>query len=135
MIGYALLLSPVSSAVKYFSTFLVATGCYICAGINFAWLATNSAPDGKRAASVGLQQTLAQLAGVVSGQIYYSAGAPSYTLGHAWSLGSLVVAWIGWLVFWTILKRRESEKEIMRAEERTQQGLWDDRAPEFIYQM
>ena len=52
----------------------------------------NSAPDGKRAASVGMQQTMAQLARVVAGQIYQSKDSPRYTLGHAWSLGSMVVA-------------------------------------------
>lgn len=134
-IGYAILLSPVSPAVHYFATYLVATGCYICAGINFSWLTSNSAPDGKRAASVGVQQTIAQLAGVISGQIYPSTEAPRYVLGHAFSLGSICVAWAGWWVLKYILETRETEKEVTRSTDGVYDGPWDDRAPEFKYQM
>jgi MFS family permease len=136
MCGYAILLSTAPAAgVKYFATFLVATGCYICAGINFSWLAANSAPDGKRAASVGVQQTVAQLAGVVAGQIYAADTAPRYTLGHAWSLGSIVVAWCGWWVYRWILRRREAEKEEIRRRGLVYEAVWDDRAPDFRYQL
>jgi MFS family permease len=134
-IGYAIILSPVSAGVQYFATFLVATGCYICAGINFSWLAVNSAPDGKRAASVGIQQTLAQLAGIVSGQIYQTKSAPKYTLGHAWSLGSICIAWLGWWVFRAMLVKREQKKTSMRGDELINEGLWDDKAPDFEYQL
>jgi hypothetical protein len=96
----------------------------------------NSAPDGKRAASVGIQQTMAQLAGVVSGQIYQSKASPKYTLGHAWSLGSMVVAWVGWWVFRGILKHRERRKEERRGSgEVDEDGVWDDRKADFRYQM
>jgi hypothetical protein len=134
-VGYALLLSPVSPGVQYFATYLVATGCYICAGLNFSWLAANSAPDGKRAASVGVQQTMAQLAGVISGQIYQSKSSPKYTLGHAWSLGSICVAWLGWLAFRAILVRREREKSHLRESGVESERTWDDRAPNFKYQL
>ena len=32
--GYAILLAPVSAAVKYFGTFLIATACFLCTGGN-----------------------------------------------------------------------------------------------------
>ena len=60
---------------------------------------------------MGMQQTMAQLAGVVAGQIYQSKDSPRYTLGHAWSLGSMVVAWCGWWMFRGILRARERRKE------------------------
>lgn len=134
-LGYILLLTNVSPKVHYFATFLVATGCYICAGINFSWLATNCAPDGKRAASVGIQQAMANVAGVLAGQIYQSQDAPNYTLGHAWSLGSICVAWFGWWVFRDMLLRRESKKEDMKRNiDKLVVGRpWDDRAVDFKY--
>lgn len=133
--GYAVLLAPVSSGVHYFATFLVATGVYICAGINFSWLSSNSAPDGKRAASVGIQQSMAQVAGVISGQIYQSTRAPGYTLGHAYSLGCVGVAMVGWCVMRWILGRREERKKQAGNSREGWAGAWDDRAPDFKYLM
>lgn len=132
--GYAVLLSPVSSGAKYGATYLISTGIYICAGINFAWLTANSAPDGKRAASVGIQQSVTQLAGVVSGQIYSSTSAPKYRLGHSWSLGCACVAWCGWWIYRLILKNREKKKNAMReAGTVDAQVAFSDRSPEFKY--
>jgi MFS family permease len=133
MCGYAMLLSPVPSSAKYGACFIIATGIYICAGINFSWLAANSAPDGKRAASVGMQQSMTQLAGVVSGQIYRSTSAPNFTLGHAWSLGSVCTAWIGWWIYRAVLKSRERRKEEMRRNGERANREWDDRATDFRY--
>ncbi|KAH8821931.1 retrograde regulation protein 2 [Xylogone sp. PMI_703] len=133
MCGYAILLSPVSSSAKYGATYLISTGIYICAGINFAWLTANSAPDGKRAASVGIQQSITQLAGVVSGQIYRSTSAPKYTLGHSWSLGCACMAWCCWWVYLAILKSRERKKQALRDAGAVTTGVLTDRSPEFHY--
>ncbi|OAA54570.1 high-affinity nicotinic acid transporter [Niveomyces insectorum RCEF 264] len=95
IVGYAILLCPVSAGVQYFAT---------------AWLSCNCAPDGKRAASLGILLTLTNIGGVISGQIYQSDAAPRYTLGHAWSLGSLAFAWIGWwFVRWLYLRRQAAK--------------------------
>ncbi|CAN9305444.1 unnamed protein product [Alternaria alternata] len=74
--GYAILLSPVSPYVQYFATYLIATACFLCTGGNITWLSANCAPDGKRAASLGILLTLTNIGGVVSGQIYQSNAAP-----------------------------------------------------------
>lgn len=131
--GYAVLLSNVSPSSKYGATYLISTGIYICAGINFAWLTANSAPDGKRAASVGLQQSITQLAGVVSGQIYRSTSAPKYTLGHSWSLGCASIAWCGWWVYLFILKSREKNKKVRRETGTVRSGTFSDRSDDFHY--
>ena len=133
--GYGVLLAPTSSGVHYFATFLVATGVYICAGINFSWMSSNTAPDGKRAASVGIQQAMAQVAGIVSGQIYRSDCAPKFTLGHAYSLGCVVLGMIGWCVMRWMLGSREKIKAAVRNGEQTWDRDWDDRAPDFKYLM
>lgn len=54
--GYAILLrmDDVTVGVQYFATYLIATACFLCTGGNIAWLSGNVAPDGKRAASLGM---------------------------------------------------------------------------------
>jgi MFS family permease len=135
--GYAILLSPVSPYVQYFATYLIATACFLCTGSNITWLSVNCAPDGKRAASLGILLTLTNIGGVVSGQIYQSNAAPKYTLGHAWSLGCLAFAWCGWWIIRAIYKRREKRKDVKLA-----QGYnmppgrqYTDREPDFRYQI
>ncbi|KAK1767580.1 major facilitator superfamily domain-containing protein [Phialemonium atrogriseum] len=134
--GYAILLCDVSPGVRYFATYLIATACFLCTGGNIAWLSGNCAPDGKRAASLGILLTLTNIGGVVSGQIYQANAAPGFTLGHAWSLGCLAFAWFGWWIVRWIYKRRQAGKEQALAE-----GVvvppdqYTDRAPDFKYQI
>ncbi|KAF4309693.1 hypothetical protein GTA08_BOTSDO01874 [Botryosphaeria dothidea] len=96
--GYAICLAPVSAGVQYFATYLIATACFLCTGGNIAWLSGNCAPDGKRAASLGILLTLTNIGGVVAGQIYQTNAAPRFFLGHGWSLGCLAFAWCGWYI-------------------------------------
>jgi hypothetical protein len=135
IIGYSILLSPQKPAVWYFATYLISACCYIITGTNIAWHGMNCAPDGKRAASLGIHLGLANIGGIIAGQIYPSNDAPRYLMGHGWSLASIAVAWIGWwLLFW-IYKRREAEKDRMIAAGITvEQDEWTDRAPDFRYQ-
>ena len=135
ILGYAILLADVPTAVRYFATYLIATACFLCTGTNIAWLSMNCAPDGKRAGSVGILLTLTNIGGVVSGQIYQTKAAPAYTLGHAWSLGCLVLAWFGWWIVRWIYIRRETRKETALTEN-LPSSLEDftDRSPQFRYQ-
>ncbi|PVH80464.1 retrograde regulation protein 2 [Cadophora sp. DSE1049] len=132
--GYAILLADVPPAVSYFATYLIATACFLCTGTNIAWLSGNCAPDGKRAASLGILLTLTNIGGVVSGQIYQSKAAPKYTLGHAWSLGCLGFAFCGWWVVRAMYMRREKEKDRLLAEGWVREDEVTDRSPEFRYQ-
>ena len=137
ILGYAILLSPVTPYVQYFATYLIATACFLCTGGNITWLSVNCAPDGKRAASLGILLTLTNIGGVVSGQIYQSNAAPNYTLGHAWSLGCLGFAWLGWWVMRGIYVSREREKDVRLEDgyERTIGGAYTDREIQFRYQI
>ena len=132
--GYVILLVySVSPGVKYFATYLIATACFLCTGGNIAWLSGNCAPDGKRATSLGIQLTLTNLGGIISGQIYQTESSPRFVLGHAWSLGSLLFAWCGWWVLRWIYKRREAEKDRLLSEGWTGE-IETDRSPGFRYQ-
>ncbi|KAH8712127.1 major facilitator superfamily domain-containing protein [Phaeosphaeriaceae sp. PMI808] len=135
--GYAILLSPVSPRVRYFATYLISTACFLCTGGNITWLSANCAPDGKRAASLGILLTLTNIGGVVSGQIYQSNAAPNYTLGHAWSLGCLAFAWCGWWIVRAMYKRRETRKDKkIAAGYVIPEGMtFTDREPDFRYQI
>lgn len=113
--GYAILLAfNVPIGVLYFAMFLVATPCFLATGGNIAWLSSNCAPDGKRAASLGIQLTLTNLGGIIAGQIYQSTSEPRYVLGHSWSLGSLAIAFIGCSIMRVIYHRREKSKDEAR---------------------
>jgi predicted MFS family arabinose efflux permease len=135
--GYAILLSPVSPGVQYFATYLISTACFLCTGGNITWLSANCAPDGKRAASLGILLTLTNIGGVVSGQIYQSNAAPKYTLGHAWSLGCLAFAWFNWWIVRAMYRRREArkDKKIAEAYVRPEGIMYTDRDPDFRYQI
>lgn len=137
--GYGILVANsrhrLSAGIQYFATYLISTACYLCTGTNIAWLSSNCAPDGKRAASVGILLSLTNIGGVVAGQVYQTSSAPGFVLGHSWSLGCLVFAWCGWWVVLALYKKREREKDVALAEGITiPQEEWSDRAPDFRYQ-
>ncbi|RWA08670.1 hypothetical protein EKO27_g6443 [Xylaria grammica] len=136
IIGYAILLCDVPSGVRYFATYLIAIPCFLCTGGNITWLSVNCAPDGKRAASLGIQLSLTNIGGVIAGQIYQSGAGPAFTLGHAWSLGSLSIAWLGWWFARGIYKRRHAFKDKILAEGTVMPECdYTDRAPDFKYQI
>ncbi|POS69972.1 MFS transporter [Diaporthe helianthi] len=132
--GYAILLCKVSPAAQYLATYLIATACFLCTGGNIAWLSGNCAPDGKRAASLGILLTLTNIGGVVSGQIYQTNAAPEFALGHAWSLGCLVFAWLGWwAVRWIYLRRQAGKDKAASEGVGTIPGIHTDRSRNFKY--
>ncbi|OAA65391.1 high-affinity nicotinic acid transporter [Niveomyces insectorum RCEF 264] len=131
-VGYAILLSPVKPAVEYFACFVVITGMYILAGNTIAWTSANCAPDGKRAGTIGIFLTICDTSGIVVGQLYQAKDAPRYTLGHAWTLGMMVVSFILLHIILFLYKKREKEKLTM-AEDEYPDGEWSDRAKNFHY--
>lgn len=89
IVGYILLLTVSSNAVKYFATFLIAIAVYNGPGINLTWINVNVAPHYRRATVIGFQQTMGNSAGIVAGQIYRKS---PYVLGHSFSLGAICVS-------------------------------------------
>jgi len=67
--------------------------------------------------------------------MYQSKNAPKYTLGHAWSLGVLLMAMILFTIVYFVYGRRNKEKGSARAAGTVvPEGEWTDRAPDFRYQ-
>ncbi|KAF2967675.1 hypothetical protein GQX73_g5894 [Xylaria multiplex] len=136
IVGYAILLCKAPSEVRYFATYLIVIPCFLCCGTNITWLSVNCAPDGKRAASLGILLSLTNIGGIIAGQIYQANSGPAFTLGHAWSLGSYGFAWLGWWFVRAIYKRRQVLKDKMLSEGAVvPEGEYTDRAPDFKYQI
>lgn len=109
IIGYILLLAvKTNNAVRYFATYLCVVGCYLGPGINLAWLNVNVAPHHRRAAAVGLQQTIGNTAGIVAGQVYRTS---PYVLGNSFSLGAVCLAQLFILAHMWYLRREIAAKE------------------------
>lgn len=134
IVGYAVILSPVPNGVRFFATFLCAVAVYTGPGMNLTWLNVNVAPHYRRAAAIGFQQTLGNVAGIVAGQIYRSS---PYTLGNAFSLGAVGVAQLFIAAKALYIARRTREKErIARGEvEDTRKVKTGDRELDFKYHL
>lgn len=103
VIGYALLISDMSSGVHYFGCFLVALGLYVSVGIPLAWLPSNNPRYGKRTTATGLQLTIGNSSGIMASfvrffpliplkfgrllialpQLYPDSEGPRFVRGHA----------------------------------------------------
>lgn len=106
--GYIILLTvSKNDAAMFGATFMCSIAVYIGPGVNLTWLSVNVAPHYRRAASIGLQQTIANTAGIVAGQIYRQS---PYKLGHGFSLGALclsqllIVAKMIYIKWWNVRK-------------------------------
>lgn len=94
--------------VKFFATFLCAIAVYTGPGLNITWLNVNVAPHYRRATAIGIQQSIANTAGIVAGQIYRK---PPYVLGNSFSLGALCLAQILIVVKVLYVKSQNRMKE------------------------
>lgn len=133
-VGYSLLLAPVSHPVKFFGTFLCAVAVYTGVGLNVAWLNVNVAPHHRRSAAIGFQQTMGNCAGIVAGQIYRAA---PYTLGNAFSLGSIGVSQVLIVLkAWYIWRQTRTKDRIARGEmQDTRKVTTGDRELDFRYHL
>ncbi|KAK1751029.1 major facilitator superfamily domain-containing protein [Echria macrotheca] len=127
IVGYILILCPTPNGVKFFGTFLCAVAVYNGPGLNLTWLNVNVAPHYRRAAAIGIQQSLANSAGIVAGQIYRTA---PYVLGNAFSVGALGLAQVLIGIKWLYIRRCNSLKEKIQAGEvedtrRVKTGDWE----------
>jgi hypothetical protein len=132
IVGYILLLTVSSTAVKYFACFLIGIPTYTAVGLNLAWLNVNVAPQYRRALAIGLQQTIGNCAGIVAGQVYRTS---PYVLGNSFSLGSIVVSQVVVVCHGLYLRRQNKLKAQIESGEKedTRRIHTGDGAVDFKY--
>jgi hypothetical protein len=106
-IGYAMLLSVNSSAVKIVAVCFITGGMYPAVVLFLTWLTINSGGFTKRATTWAMAEVFAQLFSIMGAHLYED-GAPRYAKGHgtamAFSWLSVFIA-LGLMVFF----RRENK--------------------------
>lgn len=107
-------LLTLSPGVKFFATFLCAIAVYTGPGLNVTWLNVNVAPHYRRATAIGIQQSIANTAGIVAGQIYRTS---PYVLGNSFSLGALCLAQVLIIVkIWYVKSQNKMKLRIEKGE-------------------
>lgn len=110
--GYIILLTAHPAGVKYFACYLICFSLYIGTGVNESWIASNTAPAFKRGTSIAINQSLGNVAGAISPQVYVHP--PGYTLGHAFTLGCLCLSSVCCLICSLYLKKKNTINEKIR---------------------
>ncbi|KIW37713.1 uncharacterized protein PV06_10344 [Exophiala oligosperma] len=87
IIGYAILISDVSSGVKYFAIFLTVAGVSPNIALAISWVGANFGPIYVRATVMGFFFTIGNSAGLISSNIYPTTESPRFIKGHAINLG------------------------------------------------
>ncbi|KAK6008156.1 hypothetical protein QM012_000059 [Aureobasidium pullulans] len=135
IIGYIIACGTANHAAGYFAMFLCGGGIYSYNCLILTWISTNIAPDYKRSMAMPFFVSLANVSGVVSSQIYLSADAPRYLMGNAVSAGMETLALCGVVAVWWTLRRRNLQKEKLRAQGAEDNGKCGDRALDFVYNL
>lgn len=143
-VGFSINLASVPAGVKYFGTFLCASGSYAALPGIVAWYSGNIAGQYKRAFALGWLVGSASVAGIVASNIYRTQDAPLYKFGHGIELGFLImgIALLPLMVF--VYKRANRGKEVIVREAEASGGLslrytdeelrrMGDKAPNFPY--
>ncbi|KZM27327.1 uncharacterized protein EKO05_0009427 [Ascochyta rabiei] len=139
IIGYAMLISPSSSATHYAGCFLVAMGLYVCVGIPLAWLPTNLPRYGKRTSATGLQLTIGNCAGIMSSFLYPAKEGPRFIKGHAVTMAMVAFSIACFAVLWAHLSmlnsRRDKGEEDHLMQGKTEEEIAEmgDESPRFRY--
>ncbi|KAF7547213.1 hypothetical protein G7Z17_g7905 [Cylindrodendrum hubeiense] len=122
--GYAIPIGTPVAGAGFFAMFL-------CSGV--AWVSNNIKPDHKRSAALPFFVSIANISGVVSGQVYPSSSSPRYILGNAVSLSMEFLAGCGIVVIYFILRRRNQIKAKQRDDGVTDNGEKGDKSLDFEY--
>lgn len=135
--GYAMLIANLKGhAAQLVGCILAGTGIYLGVGLHVTWLAQNIAGFRKRSVSVGMQQTMGNIGGVIAGQIYRDSDKPEYTIGHGASLGLWIMALIGITIEWYVWRSRNKHRDNMTVEEKESidaRGITGDHHYNFRY--
>ncbi|KAG0634352.1 major facilitator superfamily domain-containing protein [Tuber brumale] len=99
-----LVLLPLTAlAPRYVSLCLLLSGTYIASPLTVAWLSNNMETPGKRAVVLGINGW-GNVAGVLASWIFRPEWAPGYEKSFGWTMGSVGVAWVGYALFWAVIR-------------------------------
>ncbi|KAH6989370.1 major facilitator superfamily domain-containing protein [Ilyonectria sp. MPI-CAGE-AT-0026] len=132
IVGYAIAIGTPVAGAGFFAMFLC-SGVYTYNTLLVAWVSNNIKPDHKRSAALPFFVSIANISGVVSGQVYPSSTAPRYILGNAVSLSMEFLAGCGIVVIYFILRRRNQIKAKQRADGVSDNGEKGDKSLDFKY--
>ncbi|KEF52808.1 uncharacterized protein A1O9_11225 [Exophiala aquamarina CBS 119918] len=131
LIGYSIAIGSSNIGAGYFAMFLCGAGIYPYNCLMLTWISSNLAPDYKRSVGIPLAATIANVSGILSGQIYPATDAPRYVSGNAVSLGLEFVAFCGIIAIYCLLKWRNNKKEMILASGVESNGKEGDASLEF----
>ncbi|RVX68599.1 hypothetical protein B0A52_07026 [Exophiala mesophila] len=135
IIGYIIILATSNGAAGYFAMFMVGSGIYPFNCLLLTWVSNNFAPDYKRSVALPLFASISATSGLVSAVIYPATDRPRYIKGNAVSLGMEVLAFVGILAIYFMLKSRNNKKAEMLALGATENGKSGDKGLHFQYTM
>ena len=122
IIGFILLMSPVSGGVKYFALYLAASAIYPCVPLTIAWTANNTNGTFKRAVVMGIVIGWSNMQGVVGSNVYQARDAPKFLPGHGICMGFLAVFLFGGSIIHRALLVRENNAKLAGARDHLVQG-------------
>jgi sugar phosphate permease len=122
ILGFILLMSPVSSGVKYFALYLAAGAIYPCVPLTIAWTANNTNGTFKRAIVMGIVIGWSNMQGVIGSNVYQTRDAPRFLPGHAICMSFLAVFLFGGSIVHRFLLVRENAAKVAGKRDHLVQG-------------
>ncbi|KAK9367291.1 major facilitator superfamily domain-containing protein [Lipomyces kononenkoae] len=133
IIGYLMCVGTPNAVAGYVAMFICVSGIYSFSCLIITWVATNLIPDYKRSVGLPFFESIGNLSGLVSSQLYPGKDGPRYVMGNAVSASMEAVAAVLVGCAWLLLRKRNAKKDKLIAEGATTNGMEGDMALDFKY--
>lgn len=112
LIGFIILMSPVSTGAHYFALYLCAAAIYPCVPLTIAWVANNTNGTFKRGITIGIVIGWSNIQGVIGSNIYLTKWAPKFLPSHGICMAFLGLFLFGGAVVHRTLLARENRAKL-----------------------
>ncbi|KAI9323601.1 major facilitator superfamily domain-containing protein [Dichotomocladium elegans] len=121
-LGFALLIAlrNKGSTAMYIAATIATCGCFACIPLCTVWNANNHGEHTKRAVAIAMVAGMANVGGIISGQVYRGEDAPLYTRGH-----TICCVLMGAAAVLTLITRIHLQRENLRRDQLAP-GVCDD---------
>ncbi|OCB87630.1 hypothetical protein A7U60_g5154 [Sanghuangporus baumii] len=109
--GYIILLLSRHAALSYFATFVAAIGIFPSIPNSVAWVSNNFEGSYKRSVSLAIAIGCGNLTGAFTANTYRSRDTPWYMLGHAVTLGFILIGLFGSTAFHFLLSAENKRRD------------------------